>query len=145
VILASTDGISWINRTPAGSLGLLTDITWTGSQLVAVGAKGLILTSTNGIDWTSRNLATSSWLLAVSSNSDQIVATGSPGAILTSSDDGASWSSQSGLDENFNLFSITWTGSSFVAAGGTYSSTTGLEEDTKHSIHQYRRSRMDPH
>ena len=128
VILTSTDGLSWINRTPASSLGTLTDVTWTGSQLVAVGGKGLILTSPNGIDWTSRYAEPSNPLWAVSANSDQIVVTGSFGTILTSSDGGAHWSKTS-LDENIDLLSITWTGSSFVAVGGTSRSPGGSEED----------------
>ena len=130
IIATSTDGITWIDRTPAGSFGLIKDVTWTGSQLVAVGAKGLILTSPDGIDWTSRNSTTSNWLFTVSSNSDQIVAAGSKGAILTSSDNGSSWTNIDSVDENLDLFGSTWTGSSFVIAGGSYISVTGLKKDT---------------
>jgi len=104
VILTSTDGLSWINRTPASSLGSLTDVTWTGSQLVAVGGKGLILTSPNGIDWTSRYAEPRDPLWAISANSDQIVAVGSFGTILTSSDGGAHWT-KTGQDESFDLLS----------------------------------------
>ena len=130
VIVTSTDGISWTNQTPTGSFGLIKDVTWTGTQLVAVGAKGLILTSPNGIDWTSRNSATEESLWSVSSNSDQIVAAGSKGVILSSPDNGSSWVSIDNPDETLDLFGITWTGSSFVVAGGSYSSFSGLEEDT---------------
>jgi hypothetical protein len=130
VIVTSTDGISWTSQAPTTSFGLIKDVTWTGSQLVAVGAKGLILTSPDGILWTSRNSATKEWLWAVSSNNDQVVATGSKGVILTSSDSGNNWITIDDANEDLDLFGITWTGSSFVIAGGGYTSVTGLSNDT---------------
>jgi len=130
VILSSSDGISWTNRTPTSSLGMITNVSWTGSQLVAVGANGLILTSPNGIDWTSRNSTTNNWLWAIDASSDLIVATGYYGTIIISSDGGISWTRIDGMDKNIDLFGTTWTGSSFLVAGGTFRSAEGPKEDT---------------
>jgi len=127
VILTSPDGINWTDRTPEGVLGLIRDISWTGSQLIAVGSAGLILTSPDGIQWTTQNSGTDRWLNAVSSNNDLIVITGGDhfnqdgvgGTILTSSD-GSNWTPINGLDENIDLVDVTWTGSFFTAVGGVF-------------------------
>jgi len=127
IILTSPDGINWTNRTPEGALGLIRDITWTGSQLIAVGSSGLILTSPDGIQWTTQNSGTDRWLNAISLNNDLIVIAGgdhlsqagSGGTILTSPD-GINWTHTSGLDEDIDLMSVTWTGSFFTAVGGIF-------------------------
>ena len=131
IILTSPDGITWTNQTPEGSLGLIRDVTWTGSQLIAVGSSGLILTSVDGSSWTTQNSGTDRWLNAVSSNNDLIVIAGGDhfnqeghgGTILTSSD-GSNWTSTTGLDEDIDLVSITWTGTFFTAVGGIVNNTS---------------------
>jgi photosystem II stability/assembly factor-like uncharacterized protein len=131
IILTSPDGITWTNQTPEGSLGLIRDVTWTGSQLIAVGSSGLILTSVDGSSWTTQNSGTDRWLNAVSSNNDLIVIAGGDhfnqegrgGTILTSSD-GSNWTSATGLDEDIDLVSITWTGTFFTAVGGIVNNTS---------------------
>jgi hypothetical protein len=55
----SPDGVNWtLQDLPAGTPeGWLYDVTWTGTEFVAVGGRneggGLILTSPNGVDWTN--------------------------------------------------------------------------------------------
>jgi hypothetical protein len=127
IILTSPDGINWTNQTPEGSLGLIRDVTWTGSQFIAVGSSGLILTSPDGIQWTPQNSGTDRWLNTVSSSNDLIVIAGGDhsnqegnGGTILSSSDGINWTSTSGLDENLDLMSVTWTGATFTAVGGIF-------------------------
>jgi hypothetical protein len=78
----------------------MNSITWTGSQLVAVGSS--ILTSSDGIAWTLRKSGVS--LNALCWTGHTIVAVGNQGSIMNSTD-GINWTTvQSGTD--FNLYSI---------------------------------------
>lgn len=91
-------------------------VTWTGSQLVAVGSGGAILTSPDGDKWTERPSNTTKRLSSVIWTGTQLVAIGDEGAILTSPD-GVAWAGRH-LETKWNLNSITWAGSQLVTIGG---------------------------
>jgi len=52
-ILTSPDGIAWTRRTSSANLD---GVTWTGTQLAAVGVGGAVATSPDGVTWTLADL-----------------------------------------------------------------------------------------
>jgi hypothetical protein len=134
IILTSSDGISWIDQTPGSPLGLIRDVAWTGSQLVAVGSSGLVITSPDGIQWTTQDSGTTHWLNAVTSNDEQIIIAGGDhfnkggsGGVLLTSSSGSLWNNVPNLNKKIDLMSIAWTGEYFIATGGipkTYAADT---------------------
>src|SRR4051812_40908922 len=80
---------NWTGRA-SGTSKTLNAVTWTGSQLVAVGDSGTILTSQDGIQWMARKFPTAQDLISVIWAGNQLVASGLFGAILTSPD-GINW------------------------------------------------------
>ena len=115
----SSLGIDWTTRNSKLNYGLIS-VTWTGSQLVAVGYANTILTSSDGVTWTPRNSGMTNVfplpnLNSVTWTGNQLVIVGSGGIILTSPD-GVTWTLQlSGITSDLN--SVTWTGSQLVAVG----------------------------
>jgi hypothetical protein len=114
-------GGAWSARA-SGTSQTLTDVKWTGSRFVAIGAPDTILTSPDGQVWQA--IAASGSLTALawsgeddctSANPNLLVAVGAGGKILTSPD-GLTWidrtSGTTGL-----LLSIGWTGHLFIAVG----------------------------
>jgi photosystem II stability/assembly factor-like uncharacterized protein len=95
LVATSADGSEWSFDT-LDIAGELFDVTWTRSQLVAVGGLTLpvdgatILTSPDGLTWTQRPVDIIDPLLAVWSAHGMIIAVGFDGVILTS-DDGIEW------------------------------------------------------
>lgn len=76
----------WTNLTTSTpSQGWLKSVTWTGSQLVAVGELGAILTSPDGVQWSDQSSETLAGLRSVTWGRDRLVAVGDP-AILSSRD-----------------------------------------------------------
>jgi hypothetical protein len=111
-------GSTWV---PSGGLPpmvTLSDVAWTGSQLVAVGSDGAtsnwILTSQNGISWAQRTPPGYSYPRAVASSGAKVVAVGPLGTIITSSD-GKTWG-WTGVGVA-DLYAVAWTGSGFVTVG----------------------------
>jgi hypothetical protein len=76
-------GEDWTSQT-SGTLSGLADITWNGSQFVAVGDNGVILTSLDAVTWTSQTSGTFSGLVGVTWSGSQLVAVGDFGIILRS-------------------------------------------------------------
>ncbi|WP_404340239.1 WD40/YVTN/BNR-like repeat-containing protein [Pseudoalteromonas mariniglutinosa] len=74
---------------------LLTDIEYTGKQLVAVGKHGVIITSSDGEDWQQANVPTQTLLTAVDFYDQQTGwACGHDATIINSNDGGANWQLQ---------------------------------------------------
>lgn len=107
--------IEWEEVSPTPTGNDFTDITWNGSQYLAVGDSGIILTSTDGVTWVSQTSGTTEALDDINWNGSQYLAVGEQGTILTSSD-GVTWVSQiSGTTQD--LFGINWNGSQYVVVG----------------------------
>jgi len=132
-IFTSPDAVTWTER-PAGIPPPLYDVTWTGSQFVAVGGVGTILTSPTGSVWTTRAIpyVASPTLHGVVASGTRIVAVGSqiPGLvsevlIMTSTDGGATWTVVP-ITFPGALYSVVWSGSQFVAVGGPMAQAIAL-------------------
>src|SRR5262249_56597762 len=98
----------------SGTTADLADVTWTGSQFVAVGAAGTILTSPEGLTWSARDAGTGNDFQGVGFSSNRIVAVGI--VVTAVSTDGTQWTSQpSGID----LEAVAWSPAAgrFVAVG----------------------------
>lgn len=108
-------GVTWTART-SGTTQHLRRVTWTGTQLVAVGDSGTILTSPDGVVWTPRTSGTTAHLRDIVSTGSQLVAVGGDSTVLTSPD-GLSWTSRKSGTTSF-LTGVTWTGTQLVAVGG---------------------------
>lgn len=109
-------GVTWTVRNP-GTTHWLRAVTWTGTQLVAVGDVGTILTSPDGVTWTSRTSGASEQLQGVAWTGSRLVAVGWGGPIVTSSD-GVAWTNAS-PGNTYSLTAVSWTGSQLVAVGGS--------------------------
>ena len=120
VILTSPDAVTWTTRTSPVT-NFLSGITWTGTQLVAVGTTGTVLTSPDGVSWTARTSVTSATnQFDVTWTGTQLVAVGNningPVGTILSSPDGITWTSwNSGTANALNC--VIWTGSQFVVVG----------------------------
>lgn len=85
-VWTSTNGTTWTVQT--GPTKYMYSVTWTGSQVVAVGSQ-TISTTPDGVTWTNQDLGVQgNGLESVISTGTQVVAVGSviygPGAIMTS-------------------------------------------------------------
>ncbi len=116
IILTSTDGLSWANKSNAIAFGKgvsLSDITWTGSKYVAVGS-GLTATSSDGTIWiVNDNISWEATGVAWSGN--RLMATGNLGEIYSSTD-GLNWLNTYNLG-GYSLESIAWSGFQYVSVG----------------------------
>lgn len=119
---------SWIQRNPATPPVSLHAVSWTGTQLIAVGDGGLTATSSNGEAWTHGEGATASLYGVVSNGTTLSVAVGQGGAIYTGT--GSSpWTLRISPTTR-PLYGVTRSGSVYVAVGDsgtivTSSSGTG--------------------
>ncbi len=117
-ILTSADnGELWTAETVSLSSPLM-DVTWSGTQFVAVGGGGTILSSPDGHVWTLPASGTTNWLNGITWSGTQFVVVGNLGIILTSPD-GINWHQQvSGIAGDYTgISSIAWSGTTFVAVG----------------------------
>jgi hypothetical protein len=119
-IVSGRHGRQWSwqpNPTDGGSNSVI----WSGSAFWAAGRYG-ILTSVDGFNWVRVLLDYNLDLRDITWNGELFVAVGwdnGRAAVLTSTD-GDDWSSLrlQGLDHTDPLFTVGWTGSTFVAADG---------------------------
>jgi hypothetical protein len=94
----------------------LYSVTWTGSQLVAVGSFNAIRTSPDGITWTERGSSTfNENLISVTWTGTQLLAVSDFGRSYTSPD-GIAWTSHNTIQGEYPR-SVAWTGAQFVAVG----------------------------
>jgi len=115
-ILTSPDGAVWTPQ--SGASGILRDVTWSGTQFVAVGDSGSVLTSPDGVTWTPRTSGTSASLLDVTWTGTQFVAVGGTGstAAIATSPDGVTWTPQATGPSN-PLGGVAGSGTTIVMAG----------------------------
>ncbi len=119
--LTSTDGISWTS-VPTGPLA---DVTWTGTQFVAVHYPEA-LTSPDGVVWTPHALpaveggslsgVTSSGTTVVAVGSRRLPGTADPWTLILTSADGAGWTEVPDAYPG-ELRAVVWSGNRFVAVG----------------------------
>jgi hypothetical protein len=140
-LITSSDGITWANL----STGLpdvttsIFEIIWTGSLWVAAGfiyppgaetyVMKNIITSPDGITWSYATsgvtIANGSLITSSGWNGSQLVITGfvfgQPALIITSTDGGINWSANNQqIPSTFTIaYSIAWTGSLWIAVGGS--------------------------
>jgi len=117
LIAISRDGLHWSVR--SSGTPSLRGITWTGTQLIAVGVQGTIITSPDGYRWTAQVSNATETLNAVAgsvSNAGTVIlAVGQAGVLLTSSE-GVRWTRKvSKTTENLNA--IAWNGAKFIFVG----------------------------
>ena len=120
-ILTSTDTVTWSLQS-SGETRWLTDITWSGTQFVAVG-QSIILSSHDGLTWIKREQGYSepwpngAYLMGIIWSGSQFVTVGSNGGLgIITSPDGVTWSPQTSGTSS-TLRDIAWDGSQFVAVG----------------------------
>lgn len=134
-ILSSTDAINWTESTlpiPSGSFAFgVSDITWTGSQYVAVGVDLISTTSTtygykniatspDGVTWTLRTTPNNAVMNSVATNGSIILAAGDIPNVagvsgLISSTDGINWSYVQNLPTSgYRFTGIKWNGFQFL-------------------------------
>lgn len=98
-VLTSTDGVTWIDRSPLLAINETLDLfdiaSGTGGKLAAVGAGGVIFTSVdNGVSWTRipDDLANRAGSInSITFGNNTFVAVGDFGQITTSADNGVTW------------------------------------------------------
>jgi IPT/TIG domain len=115
-ILTTFNDATWTSQA-SGTARQLAGATWSGSQLVTVGAAGVVLTSPDSSTWTARASGATSQLNGVAWSAGQAtyVAVGASGTALTSPD-GTAWTMRtSGTATNLN--GVAWCSSQFVAVG----------------------------
>jgi photosystem II stability/assembly factor-like uncharacterized protein len=130
IFLTSSDGVIWskqmlCNGCDAAMLG----ITWTGNQLVAVGASPspfnytVVSTSPDGINWTIQTRIDSVYAVFSGSGTlcyviwanNMLLASGPKGRLFNSPD-GISWHPHS-LSSSLHMAGMTWTGNNFIVVG----------------------------
>jgi hypothetical protein len=133
IVTSLSSGIEWTGRAWEDTTRLMA-VTWTGSQLVAVGYRGVILTSPDGIAWTRRTSGTERNLTSVASNGHQIIALAmgsSPGdSSALVSTDGVNWSPSPGPSGSGSapLQNLSWVNGRYFSAtsSGLASSEDGF-------------------
>lgn len=128
-VLTTSNGISWTSQT-SETIQQLFGTTWSGTQLVAVGAAGTIQTSPSGVTWTVQVSGVTPSLNGVvwSATQNKFVAIGATGSALTSND-GVTWGAVTSGTAN-NLNGIDWCGNQFVAVGDAGTMLTSSDGTT---------------
>lgn len=129
VIVTSSNGIQWEDRSPApetpGTLPL-NEIGAGPEGFLAVGDGGQTWRSENGSDWRTDWSSVGYDLLAVIWDAGQFVAVGSAGTARSS--DGINWESAAVGTTSTHLYDVTWGDGLYVASGtpGIFTSPDGL-------------------
>ena len=117
-VTLSQDGITWKPKIALINTTVYSDITWTGTQFIAVTKYGQIDTSVDGINWFTVQPQTFPGIHAVASNGTRSVTVGDSGSILVSSD-GATWTNPASGEITDDLNAVLWAGSQYVAVGNS--------------------------
>ena len=128
----SPNGLAWTNRVlPAEPRTVyLHDVTWTGSQIVAVGGYAAVLTSADGVEWVRRSVPVplNTGLVGVTWTGAQLIAVGytssTAGTILTSPT-GETWVQRSAF--SYLLRDVVQTDSGAIAVGNDGAIHTSLD------------------
>jgi len=123
-LLTSTNGQQWELRSLPGVTADLNGVAYGAGRVVVVGGGGSAFVSTNdGSSWAAYPTGASGSLLGVAYGNGQFVAVGESGVILTSPN-GVDWTLRvSGTSKM--LWEATWTGTRYVAIGGTAPDSSG--------------------
>ena len=130
IVLTSTDGTNWINRTPTFNLTALRAVACSGNQFVAVGGSvpvasgGLIISSSDGLSWERESSGTSTNNFSdLAYGNGAFVAVGDTepmgpwlSLLILSSLDGVGWTWQL-TGTNSSLAAVAYGNGSFVAVG----------------------------
>lgn len=114
-ILRSFDGQSWTEPS-SGTTEDLVNVIWNGSKYVAVGST--VLTSTNGIFWKEQSGIGVNKFRGINWNGTQFI--GVSGTSIFSSTNAITWKTINISDANISLQEVEWNGSLYVAAGGSF-------------------------
>ena len=117
IILTSTDGINWTQRT-SDAAKFVYGVTYGSNKFVAVGGGGEILSSPDGITWTTQRSATDNdWnsLRGVAYGNGFFVAVGDGNKAFVSYD-GIFWTSRAIMSSS--LYAVIYGNGSFVAVSG---------------------------
>lgn len=123
----STNGTSWKAITRLAS-DYIYGVTYGNDRFVCVGEGGLIYYSTTGKKWTKASGPYVTSLNSVTYGDGRFVCVGTQGKSYYSTDDGATWTSMSGLSTRSSYSSVTYGDGRFVctgSAGRSYYSTNG--------------------
>jgi hypothetical protein len=140
-LLTSTDGITWTQVGPSGSMGSLSSVVYTsGEGFVAVGSDGsgstptgLVVSSPDGVTWTQDVDASvpTAGLSAVTYGDGLFVAGGPQGSLYTSPD-GTVWTPQSSPDPNADFSLLAFGNGLFVAVDTLSGGDTATSPDGVH-------------
>lgn len=111
---SAADCQTWSSGMIAAANDQWANVVWTGAQLVAVGAGGIVATSSDGVKWTTRASGTTQSLSGVAWSGQQLVAVGN--GVSTTSTDGVSWTAGTVI-QSLALTDVAWAGTRFLAVG----------------------------
>ena len=135
----NSDGrLSWTPR-ESGFDNWVFDVTWSGTQFIAVGANGVILSSPDGISWSSRDSGTPKGLLSVIWTGDQFIAVGygvNNENVIVTSPDGNEWTVRESGYPRW-LTDVCATDSMIVAVGGHSGPIILTSSDAEHWNRQH--------
>ncbi len=123
-ILSSTDGINWVNRTPARNASPLRGVAYGNGVFAAIGQGSILRYSSDGETWVSSGTSGAT-LNSVTFANGLFVAVGDNGAIRTSTN-GIAWTARTSTPGiNSTLQSVRYAGGRFIAVGNLDSSGDG--------------------
>ncbi|MDB6138659.1 MAG: hypothetical protein JWO94_1731, partial [Verrucomicrobiaceae bacterium] len=122
----SDAGRLWTLRQPTPTADEIDAMTMAGNRAIIVGEHGMVKTSDdNGVTWTERFSGINTYLYAVAAHGSTVVAGGDQTTLIVSTDGGTTWAVRdtSALPYG-SINAVAWTGTTFVAAGGSYDGDT---------------------
>ncbi len=123
-ILNSTNGVDWVNRTPAVNASALRGVAYGNGVFVAIGAGSILRYSTNGDTWVTSG-SSGTTLNSVTFANGIFVGVGDNGAVR-SSVDGITWTARTTTpSHNRVLKTVSYAGGRFVAVGNLDSTGEG--------------------
>ena len=119
----STNGVSW-SFTAQNALPIsgMSDLVWTGSQLVALAVNGNTGTSTDGLTWTKHTQASEAFN-SITWTGTELIAVGDSGTVASSSN-GISWNNKHTAFTDRAVRDFEYMGTQLVAVGGNFNYTT---------------------
>ena len=108
--MTSPDGVNWTEQTIAASSQFLNDITWSGSQFLAVGDNNALFTSPDAFNWTARDSGIE-FISFKSAIWDGLQFIAIAGVDILTSSDGISWVGQ---NTKTSVSSVAFDGSQLV-------------------------------
>ena len=133
-VMSSTDGVTWSTTSTGVPDGNFSDVTWDGTNFIAVtnssqtSTTDRAITSTDGINWTSRSFPVARNMQAVTCSNSICVAVanngtaGTAGRAMSSADHGATWTARFPAADN-SWFGVAYGNGTFVAVSNTVAGT----------------------